>query len=435
MSTPSARLTAIIQQLQPAAAAADTNIYARPTAASSTLPPTPPARLASCDNEVWIVSAARTPIGSGPSGGCFSSLSAPQLGSLAIREAVARANISPELVEEVLMGNVLTAGVGQAPARQAALGAGLSVNTPCTTVNKVCASAMKAVMFGVDAIRLGEREVVIVGGQESMSNAPFLLKDTRSGKSLRMGDAKVIDDLIYDGLTDPYHHVHMGTAAELIAQRCGISRVEQDEYARRSYERAQAATKQGKFSAEIVPVEVKTKDGKTITITADEEPFRANFSRFSSLRPSFPTTIAGVSPAGVSAPPGTLTAANSSSIGDGACALLLMSSRKAISLGLRPLARVLSHADAALTPLDYPIAPEVACRQACAKAGIKPEQVDAWEINEAFALVAIINQKLLQIPADKLNVNGGACSLGHVREQHNTTRRGERGGARKSSTS
>jgi len=361
--------------------------------------------------DVVIVSMARTPIGSGPVGGALSSFTAPQLGGIAIREAVKRARIEPSAVEECIFGCVLSAGIGQAPARQAALAAGLSVHTPCTTVNKVCASGMKALMMGSDSIRVGNREIVVIGGMESMSNAPFLLK--RGG--LRMGDAKVRDGMILDGLTDAYAGCHMGTAAEMSAHKLGITRADQDAYARESYERAQAATKSGAFREEIVPIEVKGKDGKKRVIDADEEVFRAKFDRFPHLRPTFPTTIQGNNSANPP-PKGTITAANSSTIGDGASALVLMSASKARSLGLTPLATILSHADAALQPLDYSIAPEAACRAAIKKAGLtSPDQVDLWELNEAFSAVALANQRLLNIPKEKnaVNIFGGGVSLGH----------------------
>jgi len=249
-----------------------------------------------------------------------------------------------------------------------------------------------------------------------MISVPFALQDTRNGKALRMGDSVARDLMIYDGLTDAYSRVHMGTAAELCAQKYGISRAAQDAYARQSYERAQAATKAGRFADEIVPVEIKDpKSGKVLkTVSEDQEVFRAQFDRFATLRPSFATTVKGVSPAGVPAPPGTVTAANSSVIGDGAAALVLMSASRARSLGLKGLAVVSAHADAALSPLDYPIAPADAIRAAVRKAGLAgTDHVDAFELNEAFSVVALANMQLLNIPANKINVNGGAVSLGH----------------------
>lgn len=248
-----------------------------------------------------------------------------------------------------------------------------------------------------------------------MSNAPFYLQDTRNGRGLKVGDSVAKDGMILDGLTDAYHSgVHMGTAAELTAQKMGITRAAQDAYAQQSYERAQAATKAGRFASEIVPVDVKAKDGKVTRVTQDQEVFRANFAKFATLKPSFPTTIKGVNAGAAKAPEGTVTAANSSVIGDGAAAMVLMSASKARSLGLKGLAVVLAHADAALAPLDYSVAPNLACRAAISKAGlVSPDAVDIWELNEAFAVVALANMQLLGIPASKINLNGGAVSLGH----------------------
>lgn len=331
-----------------------------------------------------------------------------------MREAVKRSGVGADAIEEVIFGNVLTAGVGQAPARQAALAAGLPQATPCTTVNKVCASAMKALMLGANAIRAGERNCVLVGGQESMSSVPFLLPGTRNGGALRMGDSVVKDGMILDGLTDAYTKVHMGTAAELTAQKMGITREAQDAYAKQSYLRAQDATKAGRFAKEIVPVEIKAKDGKVTVVKEDQEVFRAQFDRFAKLKPTFPTTVKGVSPPGVPAPVGTVTAANSSTIGDGAAALVLMSASRARELGIKGLAVVVAHADAALAPLDYSVAPEKACRLAIQKAGLAgPDDVDIWELNEAFSVVALANMKLMNIPDNKINLNGGAVSIGH----------------------
>jgi acetyl-CoA C-acetyltransferase len=389
---------------QAAAAASSTSIASQPTAA----------RDRQGLEEVWIVGYARTPIGASPLNGAFASLTAPQLGGFAIREAVKRAGIKPTDVDACFMGNVLQAGVGQAPARQAALAGGLPITTPCTTINKVCASAMKSYAIGVDAIRVGAHDVVVVGGMESMSNTPFYLTDTRNGKGLKVGNAVAVDGMIYDGLTDAYTKVHMGTAAELTAQKYHITRAQQDEYARRSYERAQAATKAGKFAREIVPVTVKGKDGKMVTITQDEEPFRAKFERFATLKPTFPTTVKGVSPPNQPAPLGTVTAANSSVIGDGAAALVLMSATKARQMGINPIARAVSQADAELAPLDYPVTPEKACRAAISRAGLSgPEAIDLWELNEAFAVVSLVNMQLLGIDPSKICINGGAISLGH----------------------
>lgn len=407
---PMNRVHMLAAHLSPSPPAAASSVTPIPTAAASSSSATCPGR-----DEVWIVGFARTPVGSGPVGGCFAGLTAPALGAIAMREAVRRSGVRPDQIEEVFFGNVLTAGIGQAPARQAALAAGLPLSTPCTTLNKVCASAMKALMLGTDAIRAGSRECVLVGGQESMSNAPFLLQDTRNGKGLKFGDSIAKDGLIHDGLMDAYHNgVHMGTAAELTAQKLGITREAQDAYAKQSYERAQDAQKNGRFAKEIVAVEIKGKDGKPVKITEDQEIFRAQFDRFSKLKPTFPTTVKGVSAAGVPAPVGTVTAANSSTIGDGAAALVLMSASRAKALGIKGLAVVVSHADAALAPLDYSVAPEAACRIAIKKAGLNgPDAVDIWELNEAFSVVALANMKLLGIPANKINLNGGSVSIGH----------------------
>eukprot|EP00457_Paulinella_chromatophora_P007680 gb/GEZN01007704.1/.p1 GENE.gb/GEZN01007704.1/~~gb/GEZN01007704.1/.p1 ORF type:complete len:425 (+),score=41.67 gb/GEZN01007704.1/:37-1275(+) len=345
--------------------------------------------------EVVIVGYARTPIGS--LNGTLSSFKAQELGSLAIAAALKRSNLSPEKVEEVFMGQVLQAGVGQAPARQASLGAKIPVSVPCTTVNKVCASGMKSVIFGAQSIMLGQRSCVVAGGMESMSNVPFYLPGVRQG--YRLGHVKTLDGMMHDGLWDPWFDCSMGMSAEKCSGDLSINREAQDSYAVQSYRRAQAAIKNGYFDREIVPVEVKSKSG-SVQISVDEEPGRVKYDAIPKLRPSFKKD-------------GTVTAANASVISDGAAAMVLMSRRKADELGLVPLALITGYADAATDPMDFPIAPALALPQALAMAGVKIEDVDRFEINEAFSVVALANMKLMGIPHDKINVWGGAVSLGH----------------------
>jgi len=346
--------------------------------------------------EVVIVSAVRTPIGAFLGG--LSSIPAVQLGATAIKGALNKINLDPSLVQEVFMGNVLQAGEGQAPARQAALGAGLSNNVPCTTVNKVCASGMKAVMFAAQAIKCGDADIVVAGGMESMSQAPFYNMAGRTGT--KFGNAVQLDGIIQDGLLDAYNKKTMGFAADWTATKHNISREEQDAFAIESYTRTANAWKEGKFAEEIVPVEVPQRKGDPILFSEDEEYKSANFEKFASLRPAFEKE-------------GTVTAANASTLNDGASALVLMSREKADELGLKPLAKIISYGDAAHEPELFTTAPAKAVPVALKKAGLDKSQVDFWEFNEAFSVVGIVNTKLLKLNPEKVNVNGGAVSLGH----------------------
>lgn len=346
-------------------------------------------------NEVYIISAVRTPIGS--FGGSLSSLSASQLGATAIKAAVERAGIDPAQVQEVFMGNVLTANVGQAPATQAAKFAGLP-DVPSTTINKVCASGTKALMFAAQSIALGENDIVVAGGMESMSNVPYYLDKARNG--YRLGDGQIIDGLVKDGLWDVYNNYHMGSAAELCAAECNISREDQDAFAIESYKRSQAAQAEGKFKNEIVKVEIKDRKGEITLIENDEEVNAVKFEKIPSLKPAFKKD-------------GTVTAANASTLNDGAAALVLMSKAKADELGLKPLARILSYADAQQAPEWFTTAPSKAIPRALERAGIKAAEVDYYEINEAFSVVALANNQILKLDPAKVNVNGGAVSLGH----------------------
>lgn len=345
---------------------------------------------------VVIVAAKRTPLGA--FGGSLAGFSAPELGAAAIFEAVKSAGISSEDVQEVVMGNVLSAGIGQAPARQAALKAGLLNTTPATTVNKVCASGMKAVMIAADQIRLGEANVIVAGGMESMSNVPYYLPMERFGAKL--GHSKAEDGILKDGLWDVYHDFHMGNAAELCARECGISREDQDEFAMESYRRAIKARDEGAFADEIITMKIKDRKGETIKVDRDEELERVRFDKIPSLKPVFDKE-------------GTITAANASSINDGAAALLLMSESKATSLGLKPLARILSQASAAKAPEWFTTAPADAIPLALSRAELTIDQIDLFEINEAFSVVSLINNQLLKLDPEKVDVHGGAVSLGH----------------------
>lgn len=346
-------------------------------------------------NKVVIVSAVRTPIGSFL--GSLSSLTATQLGSAAIKGALHKINLDPNLVEEVFMGNVVQAGVGQAPARQAALGAGLSNNVPSTTVNKVCASGMKAIMQAAQTIALGDAEIVVAGGMESMSNIPHYVH-MRQGK--KFGPATLEDGMQKDGLVDAYDHQAMGTCADLCATEYTFSREDQDTFAIQSYERSTAAWKAGKFKDEVIPVEVPQRRGEPIIVSEDEEYKNVQMDRISSLRPAFTKD-------------GTVTAANSSTINDGAAALVLMSEAKAKELGLEPLAYIKGYADAAHEPQWFTTAPAKALPKALNKAGVSLDEVDFFEFNEAFAVVGLANMKILGLDDSKVNVNGGAVSLGH----------------------
>ena len=345
--------------------------------------------------EVYIISAVRTPIGS--FGGSLSSLSATQLGAVAIKAAVERAGIDSWQIQEVYMGNVLSANVGQAPATQAAKFAGLP-DVPTTTINKVCASGTKAIMLAAQSIALGENNVVIAGGMESMSNVPYYLDKARNG--YRLGDGKIIDGLVKDGLWDVYNDYHMGSAAELCASECKISREDQDNYAIESYKRSQAAQSAGKFKNEIATVEIKDRKGEIISITEDEEVNAVKFDKIPSLKAVFKKD-------------GTITAANASTLNDGAAALVLMSKEKANELGLKPLARIISYADAQQAPEWFTTSPSKAIPIALKRAGITSDEVDLFEINEAFSVVSLANNQILNLNSSKVNVNGGAVSMGH----------------------
>lgn len=345
--------------------------------------------------EAVIVSACRTPIGS--FGGSLSSFPAPRLGAIVIEEALKRAGIKKSDVQEVIMGNVLTAGIGQAPARQAALFAGLPESVECMTVNKVCGSGLKAIMLAAQAVQLGDADIVVAGGMESMSQTPYLLEKGRNG--YRMGHGQVLDSMVKDGLWDVYNDFHMGNAAELCARECSIPREAQDEFAVTSYKRAQAAIEKGLFKEEIVGVVVKGKEGETI-VDKDEEPFKTNFDKIPKLKPAFQKD-------------GTVTAANASKINDGAAVVVVTSSDKAKSLGLKPLARIVAFSSAAKKPEWFTTAPADVIPKVLLKAGLKESDIDLFEINEAFSVVALAVNKILGLNGDKVNVNGGAVALGH----------------------
>lgn len=345
--------------------------------------------------EVVIVSAVRTPIGGFM--GSLSSFSATDLGSIAIKGALEKINLDPSEVQEVLMGNVLQANVGQAPARQAALGAGISNEVPCTTINKVCSSGMKAIMQGTQAIKAGDADVVVVGGMESMSNVPHYLEG-RNG--VKLGDIKAKDGLLRDGLIDVYNKTHMGNCAELCAKDMSFSREAQDEFALESYRRSAESWETGKFNEEVIPVSVPQRRGEPILVNQDEDVFKVNHAKVPTLRPVFDKE-------------GTVTAANASNLNDGAAALVLMSAEKAASLGLTPLAKITGYADAAHEPEWFTTAPAKALPKALAKAGVDIKDVDAFELNEAFSVVGLANIQLLDIDPAKTNVNGGAVSMGH----------------------
>jgi len=343
---------------------------------------------------VYIVSAARTPIGS--FNGSLASVTAPQLGAIAIREALNRSGINGDQVQEVFMGNVVSANIGQAPAQQASIYAGIPTTVNCTTVNKVCASGMKSIMLGAQTIMCGDNDIVIAGGMESMSNIPYYLEKARSG--YRLGHDKIIDGIIRDGLWDPYSDYHMGNAGELCNTTHSISREEQDYYARESYSRAQRAADAGWFKNEIVPVDT---GGKTpVTVSEDEEYKKVNFDKMGALKPAFTKE-------------GSITAANASKINDGAAAVVLMSEEKVQELGLKPLARIISFADASQAPEWFTTTPVKAMQKALDKSGLSIADIDFFEVNEAFSCVAIINAKELNIPLNKLNLWGGAVALGH----------------------
>ena len=343
-----------------------------------------------------IVSAARTAIGS--FNGALAAIPAPRLGATAIKAALDRAGLAPDTVDEVIMGCVLPAGLGQAPARQAAIYAGLPAATPCMTINKVCGSGLKAVMLAAQAIRAGDAHVIIAGGMENMSQAPYLLPDARDG--MRLGHKTVVDSMIKDGLWDAYHDFHMGTAAEICARECNISREDQDTFARHSYAKAIAAQQSGAFAAEITPVEIPQRQGPPLIVNTDEEPARGRPDKFATLRPAFDKA-------------GTITAANASSINDGAAALVVTSEDYARQHNLPILARITAHAQHAQAPEWFTTAPAYAIQKALAKLDLKPEDIDLYEINEAFAVVSLAINQIAHIPADRVNVNGGAVALGH----------------------
>lgn len=346
--------------------------------------------------EVYIVSAARTPIGS--FGGSLASLSATQLGSIAIKGVISKASIDPKLIQEVFFGNVISSGLGQAPATQVAVGAGLGYEIPCTLVNKVCASGMKAIMFGAQSIMLGHNDVVVAAGAESMSNIPYYLMKARYG--YKYGNGELLDGLTYDGLTDVYNRCAMGVCADNTAKEMSISRQDQDTYAINSYKRAAAAWAAGKFKDEVVPVEITGRKGDVTIFAEDEEYKNVNFDKIPGLKPVFTKE-------------GTVTAANASTINDGAAAVILMSKEKAKELGLTPIAKIRGFADAAQDPMWFTTTPSLAIPKAMKLAGVDKKDVDYYEINEAFSAVALANNKLLEINPNNVNVNGGAVALGH----------------------
>jgi acetyl-CoA C-acetyltransferase len=346
--------------------------------------------------DVVILAAARTPMGSFLGG--LSSLSAPKLGACAIAASLQRASLPPEAVEHVLMGNVLQAGLGQAPARQAALGGGVLARAGAVTVSKVCGSGMRAVMDAANAIRTGEYDVAVAGGMESMSNAPHLLERSRQG--YRMGEVTLTDSMIKDGLWDPYSSRHMGSCAEDCAQKFSLSREAQDAYAKRSYERAQAAAKDGRSAKEIIEVAVPQKRGDPLVVSADEEPFSAPLEKMAQLRPAFDKA-------------GTITAANASKLTDGAAALVVMSAQRAEDLGKAPLVRIVAYGSTAQEPGWFTTAPIEAIKLVLARASLTPADIHRWEINEAFAVVPMAAMAQLQLDAATVNVRGGAIALGH----------------------
>ncbi|HLY69117.1 MAG TPA: acetyl-CoA C-acyltransferase [Puia sp.] len=346
--------------------------------------------------EVYIISAVRTPIGS--FGGALKDFSATQLGAMAIRAAVERAGISPGQVQDVLMGCVLQANLGQAPARQAAKFAGLPNAVACTTINKVCASGMKAISQASQSILLGDADIVVAGGMESMSNVPYYSPKLRWGN--KYGDVNLVDGLAKDGLTDAYDNKAMGNAAELCAKECGISRGQQDAFAIESYKRSQAAWNEGKFKDEIVSIAIPQRKGDPVLFAKDEEPFAVKFDKIPELKSAFIKD-------------GSVTAANASTMNDGAAALVLMSKEKADELALKPLARIMAYADAEQAPEWFTTTPSLAVPKAVAKAGLQMSDIDYWELNEAFAVVGIENTKRMKLDPSTVNVHGGAVSMGH----------------------
>lgn len=345
--------------------------------------------------EVVIVSAVRTPMGS--FGGSLSTVSATQLGATAIKGALQKINLNPNEVEEVYMGNVLQANLGQAPAKQAAIFAGISENTPCTTVNKVCASGMKAISLATQAIKCGDADVVVAGGMENMSSVPHYYS---ARNAVKLGDVKITDGMVKDGLTDVYNQVHMGVCADQCADEHHISRKDQDDFAIESYQRAAKAWTAGNFNEEIVPVAVPQRRGEDIIVSEDEEYKNVKLEKIPQLRAVFNKE-------------GTVTAANASTLNDGASALVLMSKEKAEELHIKPIAKVVSYADAAQEPKWFTTAPAKAVPKALAKANLSTEEIDFWELNQAFSVVGLVNTKLLGLDPTKVDVNGGAVALGH----------------------
>lgn len=346
--------------------------------------------------EVVIISAVRTPFGS--FGGTLKDIPATRLGAAAIKSAVEKAGMRPEQVQEVLMGCVLQANLGQAPARQAAKFAGLPDSVICTTINKVCASGMKAIALGAQSIAMGDADIIVAGGMENMSSVPFYVENMRWGN--KYGDSKLTDGLAKDGLTDCYHGYAMGCAADLTASEHKISREEQDAFAIESYTRSQAAWNNGKFKDEVIPVEIPSRKGDPVKFERDEEPWNVKFDKIPGLKPAFGKE-------------GTVTAANASTMNDGAAAVVLMSREKADELGLKPIARIISYADAEQAPEKFTTTPSIAVPKAVLNAGLKMTDIDYFELNEAFSVVGIANIKLMNLDAAKVNVYGGAVSIGH----------------------
>jgi acetyl-CoA C-acetyltransferase len=347
-------------------------------------------------SEPVIVSACRTPIGSFR--GSLSTLPATKLGAIVVREAIDRTGIKNEDVQEVIMGNVISAGIGQAPARQAAIYAGLPTSVECMTVNKVCGSGLKSVILASQAIRLDDADMIVAGGMESMSNAPFLLEQARGG--YKMGNAELVDAMVKDGLLDPYNNALMGNAAELCARECQVPREAQDQFAILSYKRAQDAQKNGRFSKETIPVKLNGKKGEPQEVTADEDVTKTDFEKIPKLKPVFQKE-------------GTVTPANASKISDGAAALVIMSAAGAAKVGVKPLARIVAYSSFAKDPLWFTTAPADAINKVLKKAGMTIKDIDLFEINEAFAVVPLAVNKILGLDVDRVNVNGGAIALGH----------------------
>jgi acetyl-CoA C-acetyltransferase len=346
--------------------------------------------------DVLIISGARTPVGS--FNGTLSSLKAPELGAIVIKEAVKRANVKPESVSEVIMGCVLQGGIGQAPARQASLGAGIPDSVPCMTINKVCGSGLKSVMLGSQSIMTGESDIVVAGGMESMTNAPYFLDKARSG--YRMGNGKIIDGMIYDGLWDPYSNIHMGNIGEICAREKNITREQQDEFAKGSYEKALDAIKNGHLREQIVPVEIKDRKGNITVVDEDEEPKKLNIEKGLKLKPAFEKD-------------GTITAFNASKINDGAAAVVLASKSKADELGLKPMAKLIAQATHSQSPDWFTTAPAYAIEKILKKSGISKDEIDLFEVNEAFAVVSCAVNTIAGLDNSKVNVTGGAIAFGH----------------------